>query len=134
MIQIYNHYDADEIESVKHLKNLMKDNIKKLFKKHIGYENGISQQDVFEKILGIDTDAVTLFQKYYFWDMIKICLREMRSDLTLFVVSVRGRYFVLKTLGEKRIYTKQVDLFIENLAKGKAKATRWVTRKMYEKI
>lgn len=108
--------------------------LRSIFKTHIGNENAISPVDLFERIYGIHPMHLDIYKKQYWWNVIKLCLRQLRNEETLFVINKRTKLFVLQTYEEASDFKKIIDRDIENMKKVKIKADEWVRKRKWESI
>jgi hypothetical protein len=106
-----------------------------IFKKHIGKENSISQYDLFLEVYQIKPEEVEIFKRYFWWNVLKDCLRKLRNEGKLFVVSKQSSgLYVLSTKDELLSYERRIDTIINGLYKVKTKAKKWVNEKRFKKL
>lgn len=105
--------------------------LKHLFRQHIGDSNAITPYDLFSEALNIDARTLSIYEREFWWNIIKATLRELRSRGELFVVNKRFKLFVLQTEQEEIQVEKLIDRHIENLKNVKVQARNWVRDKKW---
>lgn len=118
------HRNVDEIES----------RIQSIFQNHIGSENAISSIELFKKVMKIDPEEITVFERAYLWNLIKAILSRLRGAEVLFVVNDNFNYYVLQTSEELSMFNTRVDNHIRGLKLLKKKAKDWVRKKSWRNI
>jgi hypothetical protein len=112
----------------------IKNKIKEMFRYHIGKENAITPYELFYSIFGINPQMVSIFEREYFWNIIKNIMRELRKTETVFIINTGQKLFVLKSNEELQGYKKKIDRHIEDLKVVKKKAIDWVEKEKWKRI
>lgn len=112
-------------------KSFIDGKLRKIFKSHIGEENGIKSEELFFEVYERNTSSFPIYQRSYLWNLIKSLLRENRKTETMFTVRKGNKYFVLKSKEELKYFNVQMDNHIQNILQLKTKAGRWVRNKSY---
>ena len=108
--------------------------LKAIFASHIGKNNAINPVELFFKIFGRNPLELGIFERTYFWNIVKKILRDLRTEEELFVVQRGNSYFVLCNEEELRYYkfrnAQHIDA-INNLSK---KAESWVKNSKWKTL
>jgi hypothetical protein len=112
----------------------LREKLKKVFSKHIGKENALSPWEIFEQVLEVNPEQLDIFQRMYWWGIIKSILKQMRHSEELFTIVTTSRVFVLQTREEADRYKGGLDRHITALDNLKIKADKWVRNKLWEKL
>ena len=132
-ILIMTDYNALDRESILETLANIRSKIRKIMRNHIGEENYITPVDLFEEVLKIKISSLNIFERSYWWNVIKKIIGEMRKD-DLFIINKNSKVFVLcnkKELGE---FENKIDNHIDALKTLKQRARKWVWSKEWEKI
>lgn len=112
----------------------IKQKIISLFRNHIGKENAITPYELFYSVYGINPQLISIFEREFFWNVIKRISRELRKSETCFIVNKGNKLFVLKSEEELESYKKSIDRHVEDLKNVKIKAIRWVKNKKWKNL
>jgi len=111
----------------------LKLNLKNIFRKHIGKENGISAEEIFMKVFNTNFKDQP-FKRYVFWDIINKTMRILRRTGVVFICYQKGKYFVLKTQGESDTYKDVLRRNIRAINGSMRKADVWVAEEKWRNI
>lgn len=100
----------------------------------VGYDNYISIKDLFCKIYGLDYDAVEFYKRICWLEVLRKCMRKLRSDMTAYFIVTKNKVFILKTSAEASVYKKFLQRDIESLKRAQHNADAWVSREMWKNL
>lgn len=112
----------------------IEEKIKKIFKWHIGQGNSINSHDLFVKVFEISPKSVDLYQRLFFWNLIKRVLSHMRSENYLFVVCRGNEWFVLQLENELSFVKRKADAHIKGLNSIKSNGEIWVKEQKWRSL
>lgn len=112
----------------------LKMKIKNLFKNHIGFENGLSGYELLEKVFGSRLDSMNDYEKYFYYDLIKKNIRLLRKDRIIMIINQRGKFFVLKSIGEWTKLSEFLDRDVQHLRRLQSDSYNWVIEKRWENL
>jgi len=121
-------------EDVVELINNIKSKIKMIFKSHIGENNAIMIDDLFERIFGDNYHDVEIYKRNYWLQVILVIIRQLRSKDECFIIKKRNSLFVLKTADELDYYKRICNRDIESLENAKRRAYDWVNKEKWRNI
>lgn len=104
------------------------------FKTHIGIINPAYPSEIFEFVFKTPANKVAIYERSYYWKVIKDVLKDLRHDGTLFVMHRGHKFFVLHNEEELNIYKKQNDRHIKALENLKTIAEKWTSEKRWLKL
>lgn len=107
--------------------------VRKIFKYHIGKANAITAYDLFNEVFGVKPDTISVFERSYLWNVLKVILSRLRSSSVLFIVNNNFDFYVLQTEQEYKDYESKLDRLISGLFESKKKAKLWVSNKLWSK-
>lgn len=105
-----------------------------IFRNHIGEENAIKPVELFENVYGRNPFNMNIFEKEYWWNILKNILRHLRNQDKLFVINKGSKLFVLKTTQEATDFKKKIDLSIVKMQEIKKRADSWTRNKKWRGI
>lgn len=106
----------------------------KIFKYHIGKANAINSYDLFKEIFNCNPFDIDVYQREYLWNVVKNILMKLRSQGTLFIVSISQMHYVLQTKEEATEFKNRIDRMVKALNDVKDKADRWVEHENWRNI
>ena len=112
--------------------NEIRERLKVIFREHIGEEDAITPFDLFEKIYQINPEELDIYKREYWWNILKVVIRQLRSENELFIINKRTKLFVLKNQKEADWYKGVIDRDIKNLKGAKVKADNWVKEEKWK--
>lgn len=104
------------------------------FRHHVGAEEPTSPAEIFEYVMGISPEAVSIYKREYWWGIIKKIMSQLRGAEELFVVHRSSSWFVLKEQDEAEHYKNILRRDIEAFKRSMKKADRWVLEKRWRNI
>ena len=105
-----------------------------LFKYHIGVDESLSPVEVFEQVIGIHPEQMSIYKRDYWWKIIRRIMSQLRSAEELFIIHRGQKWFVLKDEFECRGYKDMLDRDIKAIKNSKKKADKWVKEKRWQHI
>jgi hypothetical protein len=91
------------------------------FSKCIGEEDKTTMEEIFQAVVGFNSDMLTSLSKYYWATTIQKKIRELRKNKKCFVMKKKGKYFIANK-------QEEIDYF-ENICnrakKGMDDTTLW---------
>lgn len=128
--------DFDSLTEEEVLSSLtdMRKKIRDIFKSHIGQGNSISPVELFQQVYGLNPTYLDIFKKNYWWGILKMVLRSLRKDDTLFIINEGTKLYVLQTQEESEKFKRRIDTDIKNLKNIKLKADDWVRHKRWKSL
>lgn len=103
-----------------------------LFRNHIGENKKITEDEIFENVIGFNKFLIDGFTRFYFWEQIEKIIRELRRKDIAFIIKKKGFYFVLKEQEEADYYKGRCDYSINNMENAKERADDWVEQEKWK--
>lgn len=104
------------------------------FRNHIGFENATYPVEIFENVIGVDPDSLSIYKKEYWWNIIKKIMSRLRYSEDLFVIHRGQKWFVLKSENEANDYRTMMTRTARALINSTKKADKWVRNKSWTEI
>ena len=104
----------------------IKNKLKRIFHFYKGEDNAITPHELFENIFNINPENIDIYKREYWWNVVKLCLRQLRSTNELFIINKRTKLFVLKTESELINFKNMINQDIKALNNTSKKAEKWV--------
>ena len=120
------------VDELLRTKKEIKEQLRIIFKYHIGKEQAISRFEIFEEILKTNPYRMDIYRRHYWWKLIERCIKEMKEEC--FVTRKGSSYFVLKNEEELAYYLKMTKRMIGNIRESQTKASSWVKNKKWKYI
>lgn len=121
-------------EAVKITKFMIKIRLLRHFQNHIGKEARTSQEEIFQAVTGVNSQAVNSFARFYFWKSIEETIRRLRRTNECFIIKEKNHFFVLKEQSEADYFRKICERAIEGMNKAELRADDWVEKEKWKKF
>ena len=112
----------------------IRENMRKIFRKHIGKGEAISPTQLFFEIFNTDPDEVDIYRREFWWNVIKKVISQMRYDGDIFIVNTGKRLFVLQSSDELKNFTDRIDNNIRGMENTKKMARDWIRERKWMNI
>lgn len=104
------------------------------FRKHIGFEQACYPAQIFEASLSVNAEELSIYEREYWWNIIKKVMKNLRSSEQLFVIHRGNKWFVLFNTQEAKQYCGMLDNTITALGNSQKKARKWVRNQSWRNI
>ena len=121
---------SDKFQTIEKIKNKLRN----LAPYIIGELNAITPYKLFENIYNIEPTTIDIYRRKFWYDIIKLTMKKMRSDEEIFFIIRSNKIFVLESTNECIKFCGKIDKDISSLFNLKEKAKKWVLEKKYKKL
>jgi hypothetical protein len=104
------------------------------FQHHIGEENRISGEEVFQAVMNVNSSQVDSFARFYWFNRIECVMRKLRREDKCFIIKKEKHYFVLKAHEECTYYGKICHNTIDKIEKAVIRAEDWVKNEKWRNM
>ena len=104
------------------------------FQYHIGESDKTTKEEIFEVIIGVNSNMVNGFVRFYWWNIIEKIIRKLRRQDRCFIIKKNGNFFVLKDLDEAIYYKNLCDKAINHMENAQVRADDWVDKEKWRNI
>ena len=104
------------------------------FQYHIGEADKTTKEEIFEVIIGVNSNMVNGFVRFYWWNTIEKIIRKLRREDKCFVIKKNGNFFVLKELNEVNYYNTLCSKAIKHMENAQIRAMSWVENEKWKNI
>ena len=104
------------------------------FQHHIGEQDKTTKEEIFEVIIGVNSNMVNGFVRFYWWNTIEKIIRKLRREDKCFVIKKNGNFFVLKDLNEANYYNTLCSKAISHMENAQVRAMSWVENEKWKDI
>ena len=104
------------------------------FQHHIGKSNRTNIEEIFQVVIGVNSNQVHSYAKYYWLGIIEKIIRKLRKENTCFVIKERGEYFVLQSEDECDYYKKLCERAIDGMNNATIRAEKWVEEESWRNM
>lgn len=134
--------EEEETPSRRRLANItdeqLRNKILRLFKNHIGLENGITRGKIFVKLFG-DIESYSEAEAWFMWRQVYRCMNYLRKNSYCFIVVAldersRWKYYVVTSKEDAKFYKKILKNNIKKLRWLNARCNQAVKEKFYRKF
>jgi len=122
---------GDSEDSKEHFIETFEDRIIKFMSKHIGMENQVSNQSLFEYVYRTLFHRFNIYQRFYYWSIIKKIIHKLNFSGKMFIVIKKNSSYVLKSEEELAKFKNRIKNSIIGLKLLEKKAIEWVEDKKY---
>lgn len=110
---------------------IIKERIVRRMAYYIGKENAISHYSLFEYTYGISPYRFNIYQRIYYWNVIKKLISKLRMNKECFIIIRAKDLFVLKTEEELITLQNSIKSKISGLKEMEKIAIEWIKNKTY---
>jgi hypothetical protein len=96
------------------------------FQYHIGEQDKTTSEEIFQVIIGVNSNAVDSYARFYWFDIIQKMMRKLRREDKCFIIKKDKGWFVLQSMDECKYYQGLCDNAIGKMKKAKIRAEQWV--------
>jgi len=104
------------------------------FQHHIGEQDKTTKEEIFEVIIGVNSNMVNGFVRFYWWNTIEKIIRKLRREDKCFVIKKNGNFFVLKDLNEANYYNTLCSKAINHMENAQVRAMDWVEKEKWKGV
>ena len=104
------------------------------FQHHIGERDKTTREEIFQKVIGVNSNLVDSFARFYWWSIIEKEIKQLRRKDKCFVIKKKGEYFVLRDLEEVDYYNELCDKAIKGMESAQIRAKDWVEKQKWRTI
>lgn len=123
--------DIDEIsENISDLRT----KLIKLFKNHIGFEQGLTGWELLEKVYKDKFYVMNDCEKYFYYNILKIVIRKLRRERVILIINQKHKFFVLKTMEEFLKLSSLLDRDIKNMERLQEDGYQWVVKEQWRNL
>ena len=102
------------------------------FQYHIGEQDKTTSEEIFQVIIGVNSNAVDSFARFYWFDIIQKIMRKLRREDKCFIIKKDKGWFVLQSISECEYYKGLCDSAIGKMKKAKIRAEEWVENEKWK--
>lgn len=130
--KIYEFHEMSSQERKEFVKEVV-ERIKELMRYHIGREQAMNSNQLFERVYLITAETLTEYEARFWRDLLNRIISHLRNKEELFIINESGKFiYVLKNTFELKIFKNQMDNYIAGCNDMKEKAERWVRNKKWK--
>jgi len=107
--------------------------LRKLFKKHIGENRGISLQEILTELFPENYDW-NIWKQIGYVEIIKKAIVHLRCENGILVISKSNLYFIPNTQDEVNYYKNVLKRNIKSMKRSIIKADKWIEGKKWRNI
>ena len=123
--------DVDEIsENISDLRT----KLIKLFKHHIGFEEGLTGWELLEHIYKDKFYAMNDYEKFFYYNILKIIIKKLRRERVILIINQKRKFFVLKTMEEFLKLSSLLDRDIKSMEKLQEDGYEWVVKEKWRNL
>jgi len=104
------------------------------FQYHIGEQDKTTSEEIFQVVIGVNSNAVDSYARFYWFDIIQKMMRKLRREDKCFIIKKDKGWFVLKDMIECEYYSGLCDSAIGKMKKAKIRAQSWVENEKWKNM
>jgi hypothetical protein len=112
----------------------IREELKKIFRNHIGFENAISPYELFYQIFKINPQLLDIYKRNYWYQILKRMITELRKSGEVFIINNGYSLFVLKSEEELKRFKEKTDRHIQALKNSEQRAKEWVKKQKWRNL
>ena len=102
------------------------------FQYHIGEQDKTTGEEIFQVVIGVNSNAVDSFARFYWFEIIQKIMRKLRREDKCFIIKKDKGWFVMQSIEECNYYQGLCDNAIDKMKKAKVRAEAWVENEKWK--